>query len=91
MLDFFFVASAGLRLVSYGIPSVIDFRDEATLWCEFDGENLPIHTVKWFVNGSEFYRSSPIGNVFHYVDGISVRVRWAFSVKYECLWLFLDA
>jgi hypothetical protein len=46
----------GLQLTSVAVPEVVDIRDVVTLSCSYDLGTHKLNSVKWYKDGSEFYR-----------------------------------
>lgn len=49
----------GLRDVSVKIPPAVSPGDTVTLYCQYDLENEPLYTVKWYKGRQEFFRYIP--------------------------------
>ncbi|GFG32005.1 hypothetical protein Cfor_08525, partial [Coptotermes formosanus] len=41
------------------IPSTVRKGSHASLWCQYDLEDAPLYSVKWYRGNFEFYRFSP--------------------------------
>lgn len=49
----------GLKDVSVKIPTAVTPGDTVSLYCQYDLENEPLYTVKWYKGRQEFYRYIP--------------------------------
>ncbi|KAJ9596705.1 hypothetical protein L9F63_012270 [Diploptera punctata] len=49
----------GLKLISLKIPSATNVLSTVTLKCEYDLEGRKLYSVKWYKDGSEFFRYMP--------------------------------
>lgn len=49
----------GLRNVAVTIPAAVTPGDTVTLQCQYDLENDPLYTVKWYKGRQEFFRYIP--------------------------------
>lgn len=51
--------STGIRLTNMTAPRVADFRNNMSLDCHFNMGNEDLNSVKWYKDGSEFFRYQP--------------------------------
>ncbi|XP_076629889.1 uncharacterized protein LOC143346040 [Colletes latitarsis] len=69
--------ATGLKDLTINVPAVVRSGDTVTLSCHYDLEGLPLYTIQWFLDGTEFYRylpeRDPPYSTFD-VDGIHVNV-----------------
>ncbi|KAK9305758.1 hypothetical protein QLX08_003284 [Tetragonisca angustula] len=69
--------ATGLKDLTINVPSVVRSGDTVTLSCHYDLEGLPLYSLQWFLEGTEFYRYLPEGDppysAFN-IDGIHVNV-----------------
>ncbi|KAH8337494.1 hypothetical protein KR059_012239, partial [Drosophila kikkawai] len=49
-----------LRVTDINVPQIVDFRDNVTLSCSYDISGHTLNSVKWYKNGKEFFRYSPL-------------------------------
>ncbi|KAJ9586790.1 hypothetical protein L9F63_019617, partial [Diploptera punctata] len=49
----------GLKLLFLDVPARADIRSPVTLKCEYDLEGGNLYSVKWYKDGSEFFRYMP--------------------------------
>lgn len=50
----------GLRLNRLTVPDIQDYREHATLACEYELITNKLNSVKWYKDGSEFFRYAPM-------------------------------
>jgi hypothetical protein len=59
------------------IPPTVRKGSDAQLWCQYDLEDAPLYSVKWYRGNFEFYRFTPgehpASKIFRY-EGINVDV-----------------
>lgn len=48
-----------LKNVKATVPQAVRLNDALRLRCDFDLENEPLYTVKWYKEGKEFFRHVP--------------------------------
>lgn len=69
--------ATGLKDLTINVPAVVRSGDTVTLSCHYDLEGLPLYTIQWFHESTEFYRYLPERNppysIFQ-VDGMHVNV-----------------
>lgn len=51
--------SSSLKSMVIKVPEAIKSGDTVTLTCEYDLENVPLYSIKWYWNDEEFYRYIP--------------------------------
>ncbi|KOC70970.1 hypothetical protein WH47_04956, partial [Habropoda laboriosa] len=70
----------GLKDLTINVPAVVRSGDTVTLSCHYDLEGLPLYTIQWFLEDTEFYRylpeRDPPYSTFN-VDGIHVNAEVA--------------
>ncbi|XP_043265561.1 uncharacterized protein LOC122405113 [Colletes gigas] len=69
--------ATGLKDLTINVPAVVRSGDTVTLSCHYDLEGLPLYTIQWFLDGTEFYRYLPERDppyTTFVVDGIHVNV-----------------
>ncbi|CAK9795268.1 hypothetical protein ANTPLA_LOCUS306 [Anthophora plagiata] len=66
-----------MKDLTINVPAVVRSGDTVTLSCHYDLEGLPLYTIQWFLEDTEFYRylpeRDPPYSTFD-VDGIHVNV-----------------
>ncbi|XP_017140082.1 uncharacterized protein LOC108154331 [Drosophila miranda] len=50
----------GLHLSSLSVPRIIDVAQKAKLFCSYEMGNRTLNSVKWYKDGLEFFRYSPL-------------------------------
>ncbi|XP_006609359.1 uncharacterized protein LOC102672432 [Apis dorsata] len=69
--------ATGLKDLTINVPAVVRSGDTVTLSCHYDLEGLPLYTIQWFLEDTEFYRylseADPPYTIFE-VDGIHVNI-----------------
>jgi hypothetical protein len=59
------------------VPSIVEKGSDASLLCQYDLEDAPLYSVKWYRGSFEFYRytpgENPASKIFHY-EGFKVDV-----------------
>ena len=78
--------ATGLKDLTINVPSVVRSGDTVTLSCHYDLEGLPLYSLQWFLEGTEFYRYLPEGDppysAFN-IDGIHVNVSVAHPLLFS--------
>lgn len=82
-ISYFFFSSfsdvSGLKNVRILASDAVKSGESMRLLCEYDLENTPLYSIKWYFNENEFYRfvpkESPPTRVFP-VPGITVDVSY---------------
>ncbi|XP_017953515.1 uncharacterized protein LOC108649032 [Drosophila navojoa] len=52
--------SEALHLSSLSVPPIIDVSQKAKLFCSYEMGNRTLNSVKWYKDGHEFFRYSPL-------------------------------
>lgn len=52
--------ATALRLHRLTVPELQDYREHATLACEYELISNKLNSVKWYKDGSEFFRYAPM-------------------------------
>ncbi|XP_058127030.1 uncharacterized protein LOC131290910 [Anopheles ziemanni] len=64
-----------LQLKEISVPEVVDVRETVTLTCSYDMGTHKLNSVKWYKDGREFFRYSPMmprSLIYFEVDGVTV-------------------
>ncbi|XP_044314949.1 uncharacterized protein LOC108053420 [Drosophila rhopaloa] len=54
------VPAEGLHLSNLSVPRIIDVAQKAKLFCSYAMGNRTLNSVKWYKDGQEFFRYSPL-------------------------------